>query len=112
MNANRDFVKNINLFGGVIEYDDFFVNPDIPFEKQLHAYKEDMLQISFGKNFLIDVGYYPEMDPKGCFVVYAIQGYDWINPLVEIECRSLSELKKTIEETAALLSEKNNGEIC
>lgn len=53
-----------------------------------------MLKISFGKNFLIDVGYYPEMDPKGCFVVYAIQDYDWVNPLVEIECCSLSELKK------------------
>src|SRR5438477_586999 len=106
MNVKSDFVKNLNLFGGMVEYDDFFINPDIPFEKQLHAYKEDILQVLFGKRFLIDVGYYPEMDPNGCFVVYAIADHDWSNPLVEIECRSISELKKTIEETAALLSIK------
>lgn len=106
MNVKSDFVKNLDLFGGVIEYDDFFINPDVSFEKQLHAYKEDILQISFGKHFLMDVGYYPEMDPNGCFVVYAIQDYDWANPLVEIECRSITELKKVIEETAALLSSK------
>lgn len=100
---NNEFVKNLNILNGIITYNDFDIDENIPFQNQKHSFKEDILQIEFGRHFLLDVGWYPEMDPKGYFVVRAIQDYDWQNPLYEEKCRIQNELKDAIEKTARLI---------
>jgi hypothetical protein len=106
MMKNDNFISSVNILDGIIAYNSFDIDDKIPFESQRHSLKEDILQIKFGDRFLLDVGWYPEMDPNGHFVARAIQDYDWKNPLSKIESHSLSELKKAIEEVAALITSK------
>lgn len=101
---NNEFINNLNILNGIIAYNDFDIDEKIPFQDQKYSFKEDILQIEFGDHFLLDVGWYPEMNPEGYFVVYAIQDYDWQNPLYEEECRTLQELKHTIEKFALLVT--------
>lgn len=100
----NDFVHSLNLIGGIITYNDFDIDEKVPFEEQKWSYKMDILQITFGPRYTLDVGWVPEFDPKGYFWVQAIKDYDWLNPIAEKKCRTLASLKKAIEEIAILLS--------
>lgn len=106
MNSHNNFVDNLNILNGVITYNDFDIDENLPFEKQEYSFKEDILQIAFGDRFTLDVGWYPEMNPSGYFVVRAIQDYDWMEPVAKIKCRTLKRLKKAIEKVARIINEE------
>lgn len=103
MNKIHNFVANLNLYDGIVDYNDFDIDENIPFEEQKYSYKEDILQISFGDRFTLDVGWYPEFNPTGHFVIKIIQDKDWLNPVSRIKCKTLSRLKKAIESSALLI---------
>jgi hypothetical protein len=102
----NDFIKNLIIPNGIITYNEFHIDESIPFEEQRYNYQQDILQIEFGKRFVLDVGWYPEMNPAGHFTVRAIFDNDWIHPVSKIKCRTLSELKKAIEKTANIINKK------
>lgn len=104
MKPKSDFVKDLNIRDGIITYNDFDIDENIPFEDQWYMYKEDILQIRYGDRFILDVGWYPESNPEGHFAVRAILENDWMNPISKIECRTLSELKEAIEKTALFIA--------
>lgn len=98
------FVKNLVIPSGIVTYNEFHIDENIAFEEQGYNYQQDILQIEFGKRFILDVGWYSEMNPKGYFIVKAVFDNDWINPVSKIKCRTLSELKKAIEKTAQFIN--------
>ena len=102
----NNFIVNLNILDGVITYNDFDIDPNIPFEIQKYSFKEDILQIEFGERFVLDVGYSPEFEPNGNFVIQAIQDNDWMNPISRIKCQTLDKLKKSIEKTVQLIHAK------
>jgi hypothetical protein len=106
MKNKKDFVENLDILDGIITYNDFDINENVAFEEQKYSFKEDILQIKFGDRFLLDVGWYPEMNPKGAFTVVAIQDYDWDEPVVKIKCRTLKTLKKAIEKAAKIIGDQ------
>ncbi len=104
---NKDkFIENLNILDGVVSYNGFDIDKDIPFADQWYNYTEDILQIKYGDRFLLDVGWYPEHDPKGKFSIVAVVDQDWMNPLLKTKCSTLDELKKAIEDTAAFINEE------
>ena len=107
MKTNNQFVQNINIGSGKITYCDFEIDAGVPLEEQLSSLQEDMLQIEFGDRFLVDVGWYPEMNAKGCFIVYVIQDEDWDNPLSKVKCSTLEELKEAIERAVQFIYSLN-----
>ena len=102
----NNFIENLNILDGVITYNDFDIDPNIPFETQKYSFKEDILQIEFGERFVLDVGYSPEFEPDGNFIIQAIQDNDWMNPISRIKCNTLDTLKKSIEKTVQLIDTK------
>jgi len=102
----HNFVDSLNILNGIITYNDIDINEGIAFEDQRYSFKLDMLQISFGDRFTLDVGWQPDFDPSGHFVVVAIQDYDWLNPVVKIKPRSLKTLKRAIEKAAKIINEQ------
>lgn len=67
------------------------------------CFSQDLLQIvNVSKGLLLDVGWYPHADPLGTFGLQVIRvydegkkgrdSYDWQNPVIEFETRSLDEL--------------------
>lgn len=105
MKQENNFIKNLNLIDGIITYNDFDIDESIPFETQWYMYKEDILQVTFGERFILDVGFYPEGDPNGNFIVRAVIDNDWMNYLSQIKCHNLSELKIAIERTTIFINE-------
>lgn len=70
-----------SLLQGTVEFNE--LSPIIdPHEDRLdfESLKEDMLQVSYGRGYLLDVGWYPSFDPSGCFQICVIKEYDWENP--------------------------------
>ena len=101
-----NFIDNVNLLGGEITYDDFDINTNVPLLQQIGSLQEDMLQIKYGKRFILDVGWRPDLDPNGYFLVLVILDTDWLNPVFATKCHTLAELKTVLESAAALIHEK------
>lgn len=74
-------MQRIDLQSGKITYDEFHINFDIPLTEQLDALLEDLVQIEYENGYLIDLGWYPEFDAKGRFIVQLIKSYNWEKPI-------------------------------
>jgi hypothetical protein len=104
MNKSKVFIDSLNIYNGIMTYNDFDIDDKKPFEEQKWSHKCDIIQIEFGPRYTLDVGWYPEFDPTGHFLVQGIKDFDWLKPIAKKQCRSLASLKKAIEEIAQLLS--------
>lgn len=100
-----NFLKNIQLKNIENIYDDFKIDPAIPFEEQRLSFKEDIIQIVFINDYLVDVGWYPEFEPEGFFKINVIQNYNWFNPLFEKKCKDIEVLKKYLQEAIDICEE-------
>lgn len=70
-------------------------------------YCEDLLHIvNYKNNKILDLGWYPEGQPKGQYTLVLINQYDdeeqqisaWDNPIVRFKTRDIDKLKLKIEE--------------
>ena len=100
--------EDINFGKGVNKkYIDFNINKNIILEEQIGLLKEDLLQVSYENDYLIDVGWYPEFDEKGNFAVSVIKDYQWDNPILQKSCKDLNLLNEYIHECINLIESKN-----
>lgn len=77
-------------------------------ENWLFAFNEDILHIiskithrrdnqTEEQELIIDLGWYPDGDPNGNFVLQAVLNNDWIDPLIKFSSRNKDEIVKTLE---------------
>lgn len=90
-------MENIDFKSGEILYDEFHVDFSKTFSEQLDSLTEDLLQVKYGKGCLLDMGWYPEYEPDGRFVVQLIKSENWDEPEYRRNCRSQEELKEILE---------------
>lgn len=62
---------------------------------------EDMLQVGFPDNILLDVGYYNRV-----FKIYIIKNYNWENPIMQYMCKSPKELKFYVNISLKIIKNK------
>ncbi|MBU5315381.1 hypothetical protein KQI30_03685 [Clostridium bornimense] len=99
--------ENINFGKGINKkYIDFNVNKDIPLKDQIDLLKEDLLQVSYDNNYIIDMGWYPEFDREGNFEIYIIKDNRWDNPILHKKCKDLDLLNEYIYECIKLIESK------
>lgn len=96
---NNDFLNLINFRNGKIVYNDFDINPALPFADQKFSLKEDILQIEYGPLYLIDIGWYPELSINGRFLIKLVHNFNWENLVCEVEAKDLSSLQKQLQKT-------------
>ena len=100
-------INGIEFGEGVIhKYDDFDLKIGVPLEEQIDLLKEDLLQVTYDNNYLIDVGWYPEFDLEGMFDVSVIKDNNWSNPVMKKKFRDLNLLFKYLEEAIEFVSAK------
>lgn len=91
--------ENINFGKGVTrKYFDFDVNNNIPLGEQIDLLKEDLIQIIYYNDYLIDLGWYPEFDKDGFFRVSVIKDYQWDKPILQKRCKDIDVLEEYIHE--------------
>jgi hypothetical protein len=81
-NMQQDFkLKDILLAkGGQIVYDDLtHLDTSKNMESQIVNLKEDLLQVAFSNNIILDIGWYPSFDIKGSFHINLIKNSNWDN---------------------------------
>ncbi len=83
---------------GTIVYDDFNIDFTKSITTQADSLKEDLLQISFAENMILDLGWYPEYNIRGKFVLQIIKNYDWENPIYKETINYSSDIYKKIND--------------
>ena len=61
-------------------------------DTDIYLLKEDLLQVSYGSGYLLDVGWYPEFKLSGEFSIFVIKNEDWEHP----EARVFAKEKKSL----------------
>lgn len=73
----------------------FDFNEDIIYMESQIARKRDR-QLEEQK-LGIDLGWYPDGEPEGSFLLQAVLNEDWVDPLMKFSSRSKDEIVKTLE---------------
>lgn len=94
-NYRREGIKMLDyriLGSGRVTYDSLQIDPSKPLADQTENLTEDLLQVEYENGILLDVGWYPELSPDGCFRVRVIQDLDWQEPWFNRSCGEYHEL--------------------
>ena len=91
---------------GKITYWEFSVDFSKSFEDQLEYLTEDLVQVEYPGGYLVDIGWYPEYDADGEFIVQLIRLGNWGTPEYRCRTRTREGLQQGIE-TALAVMERN-----
>lgn len=91
--------------GGRITYNEWHIDLSLPPEQQPQHLSEDLLQVVYPKGLLLDLGWYPEGDPAGQFVLCVIQNGRWDTPLLQAACRSEAALRAELQRAVGFIRE-------
>ena len=64
---------------------------------------EDIWQAECGA-YCIDLGWYPDCDPKGHFCVRLVKDHNWLKPVKEVRTKSYAVARAFIDDEMALAS--------
>ncbi|WP_347901818.1 hypothetical protein [Pseudomonas purpurea] len=92
---------DLGYLHGTVTFNDLSTLDNVDVQDQLDALKEDLLQVQYPQNLLIDVGWYPEFCADGAFRVYVIQHEQWHSPCAQIHANSLQTLEQGLREAQA-----------
>jgi len=74
-------------------------------DSQIHLLKEDLAQVEFGDTIILDLGWHPEFDLRGQFILSVVWKQDWENPVLQLKFHEFSQfmqyLNRAIEAAAA-----------
>lgn len=84
-------------------FNDLDLDPTRPLEDQVESLKEDLLQVKFGDQYLLDIGWYPSFLRDGCFRVLVVEEYEWNTPVLERTAKSIGELEQVIKECVGVI---------
>lgn len=87
---------NIDFKSGEIVYNEFNIVFSKPLAEQEELLLEDLLQIQYRDNIILDVGWYPEFDISGNFLVQIIKNQDWSTPVFKKACQNIENLIDTL----------------
>jgi hypothetical protein len=108
-NMQQNFkLKDILLAkGGQIVYDDL-THLDISknMESQIMNLKEDLLQVAFSNNIILDIGWYPSFDIRGSFHINLIKNSNWDKPIGSIKCKKITDLTDSVIKIISLINIK------
>lgn len=73
---------------GSVVYNEYHIDFSRALSKQLDHLTEDLLQVKYDNGYLLDVGWYPEYDFNGTFVVQVVKDENWELPIYYAKCVS------------------------
>jgi len=76
-------LNDIDFDVGNIAYNEFHIDFDKTLCEQEDSLTEDLLQVEYPNNYLIDLGWYPECNSNGNFIISVIYDFDWEKPVLK-----------------------------
>jgi hypothetical protein len=68
-----------------------------PLDPERDGLREDLIQVTFDRGSIVDVGWYPEFSLDGSLVIQVIQDRDWESPIHKATAKTLNELRQAFE---------------
>lgn len=100
-------LSSLDLRGGRVQYDNYDISHYLEFYQQTYSCIKDMVRIDYGPHYFIHLGWAPEFDPTGCFIIQVIKDDDFHHPLFKISVTDIDLLStsfaKAIKYVHALL---------
>lgn len=93
------------FYPGTIRYNTFNINFDLPFDNQLEELNEDLIQVEYGANYLLDIGWYPEGDANGAIIIQLIHENHWESPVIRTEALDSESLINNINRIVVLIND-------
>lgn len=98
-------LTNINFGSGKIIYNELHIDFNQKPEEQVDSLTEDLLQVEYPNKYIIDLGWYPECDARGYFILNVIDNHNWEKSVMkkilaynpDFICNALSEAVKLAE---------------
>ena len=84
-------ILDINFAPGRIKHINFPLTMEMHVTDHLHELDEDMLQVEYDGNIILDVGWYPSFNPHGQFKIFVIENHDWDKPKLCVETREIRD---------------------
>lgn len=98
-------IEQLVNHGGIVQLDDFPpLNSSTAILEFIDELKEDLLQVSFPGNQMIDIGWYPEFCENGSFRVVLISGPGWDHPTFSKDTKTWTGLEIAITEALTLIN--------
>jgi len=85
--------ENTDFSPGKVTYLEFDIDPTLPLNEQDDDLTEDILQVVYPNNLLIDVGWH-----SNAFVVCIIKKCNWEKPIIRKKCKTLKKLEESVKE--------------
>lgn len=97
-------MNKIDFNSGKVIYDEFHIDFTKPFSEQLDSLTEDLLQVKYADDYLLDLGWYPEHEADGKFVVQVIKEGKWEEPQYRACCNSKEDLMHILKTAVSLVN--------
>lgn len=97
-------INKLNLKGGIVTYDTYNIKPEMPFQEQEWEFNEDILQIHYFGEYIIDLGWYPSHNPKGGFSLSVIKNNDWEKPILVKKFKEIPLVEQNIQQCIDFIS--------
>ena len=97
---------DFNFLKGKIIYNEFHIFPDIPLSQQIDELIEDMLQVEYMGNYMLDLGWYPELNTEGNFKLVVIKDFDWEFPVYERTFKDCQAVQVELQNAEDYILEK------
>jgi hypothetical protein len=91
------FSDTIDFSPGSVVYEEFPLNAKAEWIDDVDNLNEDLLQVTFPGDILLDIGWCPAQTTKGQFQVRVIRDADWNHPIFYAEVASLAVLRSVLE---------------
>ncbi len=82
----------VNFAPGRIVYEEWHINEQQKLATQTDYLEEDLLQVTFSGDIILDVGWYPANSDAGQFHVDVIRDANWDEPVFHAEVKNLDVL--------------------
>ncbi|MCR5630260.1 hypothetical protein [Eubacterium sp.] len=96
-------ISNNIFYPGKVNYNTFSIDFNKPFAAQEDELNEDLVQVEYNDNYILDIGWYPEGDINGRIIIQLIHNSEWDNPLVHEKCLDKESLFKSINNIMAII---------
>ncbi len=96
-------INNSLFYPGKIEYNNFNIDFNRNLETQIDELNEDLVQVIYPQGYLLDIGWYPELDINGKIIIQLIKDYEWEYPKFVWEVYDEEKLIEVIEFVARFI---------
>lgn len=100
--------ENVDLKNGKLIIMSLILKKELTLKEQLSKLKEDILQVEYENEIILDLGWYPEFNLNGSFFLKIIKSNNWENPIFNEEIKEIKKLELELIKAVELIVKMQN----